>query len=317
MTLVESVLRATAPPGASSDAAAVDVAAAPPVAADVFAEVLKENDEPEVTDDASLVQVDVPEPDFATLEGQLSTSFEFPAAMKAKTLYAMQTLIDDYVHRTLDRALDDAALTPHSRAGVEPVFHELRKTTVSLVMDFLDERLVQDRQSYLEMKHMMVKELHTTREAAHLYLRRVREASFEKKRASVAVIRQQYREKLGREKDAIAGHMQGLKDAYAALWTLHSTCKDDINRLETTVRGLEGQVKYMTEDHKRQIKQINDENQVRVPCVTVAPAVGWSKGSVAVAFTLAIACHRWLTRDGACPLARRRWTSCATSTSSG
>ena len=197
------------------------------------------------------------------------------------------------------------------------MFHELRKTTVSLVMDFLDERLVQDRQSYLEMKHMMVKELHTTREAAHLYLRRVREASFEKKRASVAVIRQQYREKLGREKDAIAGHMQGLKDAYAALWTLHSTCTDDINRLETTVRGLEGQVKYMTEDHKRQIKQINDENQVRVPCVTVAPAVGWSKGSVAVAFTLAIACHRWLTRDGACPLARRRWTSCATSTSSG
>jgi chromosome segregation ATPase len=107
-----------------------------------------------------------------------------------------------------------------------------------------------------------------------LLTRRVREASFEKKRASVAVIRQQYREKLEREKDAIAGHMQGLKDAYAALWTLHSTCKDDINRLETTVRGLEGQVKYMTEDHKRQIKQINDENQVRVPCVTFARVCG-------------------------------------------
>ena len=301
MTLVEHILRQTA---SGSDDVIVETTAADPETNDLLNIVMEESleisqeismsmnvDELAIT----LHECELAEPDFTDLEALLnsqdfSSTNMHAGSMKSKTMSSIIGLLDSYIQRTFaafqsnlkssSSAINTTAtadvstlyepgaapptITDADRPVLDEILSNLRKDIMHLVTDFLDDRLIQDRESFLHLKRTLLKEIHTARDTTHHYLKRVRDTTMAKKKETVMLIRTQYREKLKKEKEAIAGYVKRVTDNYDSLWALHAASKADIDRLEALNRGLEGQIKFMTDDHAKQLAKLREECQERI-----------------------------------------------------
>ena len=294
MTLVEHILRQT-----SSTEVRTEISVEPETTdhQDIIPGMVEEN--LEISQEISMsMNVDelaitlhecvLAEPDFTDLEALLNdqdfgSSNMHGGTMKSKTMSTIIGLLDSYIQRTFvafqsnlnsstatnttDASIQGVTttiITDADKSHLDEVLANLRKNIMHLVTDFLDDRLVQDRESFLHLKRTLLKEIHTARDTTHHYLKRVRDTVMAKKKETVMLIRNQYREKLKKEKDAIAEYVKRVTDNYDSLWALHAASQADIDRLEALNRGLENQIKFMIDDHAKQLSKVREECQERI-----------------------------------------------------
>ena len=293
MTLVEHILRQTSSIVTTTETTVPETTDLQDIMAEESLEISQEISMSMNVDELAITlhECELAEPDFTDLEALL-TSQDFSSinmhggSMKSKTMSSIIGLLDSYIQRTFaafqsqlksstainTTATADASIryesiptiTDADRPVLDEILSSLRKDIMHLVTEFLDDRLIQDRESFLHLKRTLLKEIHTARDTTHHYLKRVRDTTMAKKKETVMLIRTQYREKLKKEKDAIAGYVKRVTENYDSLWALHAASQADIDRLETLNRGLESQIKFMTDDHAKQLTKLQEECQERI-----------------------------------------------------
>ena len=218
-------------------------------------EALAELEEVDLND--TMAYVDLDEPNLDPLQ-QLVDTQEFNDAMRTQTLSSMYTLLDNYMQRMLDPYLSVDLSSPLS---LRETFTKLRKEMMQLVIEFLDDRLVQDRESFLNMKKILVKEVHNARETTHLYLNAVELATNQKKFETVKLVQKGYQQLMERERTTISSEVQRLTTQYNSLFSLNEYSKKEVAHLEHTVTSLESKIIQMTESHHMELTKLQEHHQ--------------------------------------------------------
>ena len=220
------------------------------------------------------------EPDLSDAMATMHSQ-DFSTSLKQRTLSSMGRLLDDYIRRTFDAFLATApvvaapppsssssryssssssssstAAKPPALAGM---LDGLRQEAVKLVMEFLDDRVGQDRESFLSMKRTLVKEVHNAREVTHLFLSSLEQATTQKKLESVALMQKEYGAALEREKAALGDSITRLSSSYDTLWTLHEISKKDNATLDATVKRLETELEHERDTHEKKVKKLKED----------------------------------------------------------
>ena len=207
---------------------------------------------------------------------ELMNSQDFSTSLKQHTLDSMGRLLDDYIRRTFDAFLATAPAPPASSSSsrssaslvvatakhppaLAGMLDGLRQEAVQLVMEFLDNRVGQDRESFLSMKRALVKEVHNAREVTHLFLHSLEQATTQKKLESVALMQKEYEAALDREKAALGDSIARLSSSYDTLWTLREISKKDIESLEGTIKVLKAESEQDREAHEKKVKKMKED----------------------------------------------------------
>ena len=207
--------------------------------------------------ETDMTYVDLDEPDLGSVQ-QLVDAQEFNDAMRTQTLTSMYTLLDSYMQRMLAPYL---SVDINSPMTLKDTFTKMRKEMMQLVIEFLDDRLVQDRESFLSMKKVLVKEVHNARETTHLYLNAVELAANQKKFESVSLVKKNYHQLMERERGVISTEVQRLTSQYDSLFALNEYTNMEMTKLEDTVTSLESRIIQMTESHHMELTKLLEHHQ--------------------------------------------------------
>ena len=220
-------------------------------------EALAELDEVFSASYDTIPYIDLDEPNLDSLQ-QLVDTQEFNETMRTQTLTSMYTLLDSYMKRMLDPYL---SIDINSPMTLKETFVTMRKEMMRLVIEFLDDRLVQDRESFLSMKKVLIKEVHNARETTHLYLHAMELATNQKKFESVSLVQKNYQQLMERERVSISSEVQRLTTQYNSLFTLNEYTKKELTKLEDTVTSLESRIIQMTESHHIELSKLQEHHQ--------------------------------------------------------
>ena len=205
-----------------------------------------------------LATIDLDGPDFLSTE-QMLESQEFNYSLKARTLVSMGGLLEDYIRRMFGVFL--STYDQPTATQMQDMLESLRKGSMKIIMEFLDNRLIQDRESFLTMKRALVKEVQVARDTSHLFMNTLEVSTTQKKVESVNLLQREYRVAVEKEKVGVKDEMKRLISSYDTLWNLRLTDRTEIAKLEATIVQLEKSILEMSEQHRNVIAKLIEDHQ--------------------------------------------------------
>ena len=200
----------------------------------------------------------IPEPDFAPLAAAVASE-EFDTLLRTKTLKSTSALLNDYLKRTFEAFLSkfheiDGDILPielrtQRSQKLFDLFENLRTDCLELVMDFLDDRLVQDRESYLQMKSKILKTLHDARDMFSIYRRNLDIAVDERKLEFERVLKMKYDAEMQRQLSINIDELILLRFQSSCFQTLQEDKLEEIASLEAEIQNHLKSIETLKAEH--------------------------------------------------------------------
>ena len=173
----------------------------------------------------------------------------------------------------------------------------LRLQIVKDVINFVDDRLVADRNAFRHVKKRIVKQLSVTRDSSALYRHTVDVSMSNRLAESIREMKNEYNLELLYENRAISYELQTLQSTYETLWLVHQDSIHEIAENDATIAilntnlensmntaaSLRSTLAVMKERHEEEVKKLSKEVRriskvIRQQSFEILPVISTSGG---------------------------------------
>jgi hypothetical protein len=150
------------------------------------------------------------------------------------------------------------------------MFDKLKKTVVEYVTNILDDRLVANRTTLINVKKKIVEHLYIFRESSNLHRNFLETSMTHRLSESVRLMKESYKKDLVEENHILSENTVSLQSTYDTLWMVQEDSREQLQLFEETIlilndnmqtsletaASLRGNIIMMKERHEEQVEKL-------------------------------------------------------------